>query len=109
MLHANNKGTDQQAHPGSLISTFVIRYLESIVVKHAPCKISMIQLVSVALDAGLRHILFRTLEERFSHIRANMILTLSGILNFSIIPDSLNMHIVDCKVSSSVNTRSLNS
>ena len=36
---ANNKGADQPAHPRSLISAFVIRYLESTVVKLASCKI----------------------------------------------------------------------
>ena len=38
---ANNKGADQPGHPGNLISTFVIRYLERIVVKFAPCKIPL--------------------------------------------------------------------
>ena len=40
-LHANNKGADQPAHERSLISTFVIPYLESIVVDLASCKISI--------------------------------------------------------------------
>ena len=31
LLHANNKSTDQTAHPRSLISAFVIRLLQSIV------------------------------------------------------------------------------
>ena len=29
--NANNKGADQPAHPCSLISTFVVRYLDSII------------------------------------------------------------------------------
>ena len=33
LLHVNTKGADQPAHPHSLISTFVIRYPESIIVK----------------------------------------------------------------------------
>ena len=33
LLYANNKGADQPVHPRSLISTFVIHYLESIVVQ----------------------------------------------------------------------------
>ena len=32
----NNKGADQPAHPRSLISTIVIRYLESTIVQLAP-------------------------------------------------------------------------
>ena len=38
---ANNKGADQTAHPRSLISDFVIRYLETIVAKLVSCKISV--------------------------------------------------------------------
>ena len=38
---ANNTGADQPAHPHSLISTFVIRLLESIISKHAIGEISL--------------------------------------------------------------------
>ena len=38
---ANNEGTDQTAHPRSLISDFAIRYLETIVAKLVSCKISL--------------------------------------------------------------------
>ena len=31
MPYANNKGTDQPAHPRSLISTFVVRCLDSMI------------------------------------------------------------------------------
>ena len=31
MPYANNKGADQPAHPRSLISTFVVRCLDSII------------------------------------------------------------------------------
>ena len=31
MLYANNKGADQPAHPHSLISSFVVRCLDSII------------------------------------------------------------------------------
>ena len=37
---ANNEGTDQTAHPRSLISDFAFRYLETIVAKLVSCKIS---------------------------------------------------------------------
>ena len=33
MPYANNKGTDQAAHPHILISAFVVRYLDSIITK----------------------------------------------------------------------------
>ena len=38
---ANNTGTDQPAHPRSMNSAFVIRFLESIVCKLAAGKISI--------------------------------------------------------------------
>ena len=38
---ANNEGTDQTAHPRSLISDFAFRYLETIVAKLVSCKISL--------------------------------------------------------------------
>ena len=48
----NNKGADQPVHPRRLISAFVIRFLESIISKHASRKISMFWLVSVAGETG---------------------------------------------------------
>ena len=41
LLYANNTGADQPAYPCSLVSAFVIRYLESRVIKLFPCKISI--------------------------------------------------------------------
>ena len=38
---ANNKGTDQPAHQCSLISAFVIRFLESIISKLATSEMSI--------------------------------------------------------------------
>ena len=50
---ANNKGTDQPAHPRSLISTFVIRLLESIVSRLAASNILIFILVIAAEQGGL--------------------------------------------------------
>ena len=50
-MFANNKGADQPMH--SLISAFVIRLLESIISKFATSEFSILQLVSVAEEAGL--------------------------------------------------------
>ena len=50
---ANNKGADQPAHPRRLLSTFVIRCLESIISKLASNEISIFQLVSVVEETGL--------------------------------------------------------
>ena len=44
---------EQHRHPRSLISAFVIRFLESIIRKLASGEISLFQLVSVAEEAGL--------------------------------------------------------
>ena len=38
---ANNTGAEQPAHPGSLISAFVIRFLESVICKLATGEISI--------------------------------------------------------------------
>ena len=55
MLHANNKGADQPAHPRSLISAFGIRCLDSIpaISVVSVCKISSLKLVPTAEQASL--------------------------------------------------------
>ena len=51
--YMNNKGADQPAQPRSLISTFVVRYLNSIIPILSKFKISRLELASVAEQAGL--------------------------------------------------------
>ena len=41
LVFANNKGADQPAHPRSLLSTFVIGILKSIISKLATSEISI--------------------------------------------------------------------
>ena len=53
MPYANNKGADQPAPPRSLISTFVVRCLDSIVPLVSISEISSLYLASVAVQAGL--------------------------------------------------------
>ena len=48
LSYANKKYVDQAAHPHSLISTFVVRYLHSIIPLPEASKISRPQLVSAA-------------------------------------------------------------
>ena len=62
---ANNKGADQPAHPRSLISTFVFRFLECIISKLASREISTFKLVSVAEQAGLNPTLWETRKTGF--------------------------------------------
>ena len=50
---ANNKGADQPKHPCSLISTFIVRCLESMICLLAISKVSRFQLASVTEQAGL--------------------------------------------------------
>ena len=62
---ANNKGTDQLAHPRSLIRAFAIYKLNSIAFKPAPSVTSLFYLVSVAEKAGLCMILSETVKTGF--------------------------------------------
>ena len=59
----NNTGADQPAHPCSLISTFVILFLESIICKLATGEISIFQLVSE--ETGLKLALSETPKTGF--------------------------------------------
>ena len=52
-MFANNKGVDQPAHPRSLISAFVIRFLGSKIIQLAASELSIFKLVSVAEQDGL--------------------------------------------------------
>ena len=74
MPYANNKGADQPAHPHSLISTFVVRCVDSIIPILAKSKISRLWLVSVAEQAGLSLTWSQTPEDRFSHDVAHLFL-----------------------------------
>ena len=55
MPYANNKGADQPAHPRSLISTFVVRCLDSKMPLVSISEISRLWLVAVAEQTGLSH------------------------------------------------------
>ena len=62
---ANNKGTDQPAHQRSLISAFVIRFLESTIYNLATREIPIFQLVSVDNETGLSLALSETTKTGF--------------------------------------------
>ena len=62
---ANNTGADQPVHPRSLISAFVIRFLESITSRLATSEISLFLLVSVAEETGLSPALSETPKTGF--------------------------------------------
>ena len=60
--YANNKDTDQPAHPRSLISVFVIRCPDNIMPLVSLSEITSLLLASVAAQT-----LVENPEERFSH------------------------------------------
>ena len=62
---ANNKGADQPAHPRSMISTFVICLLKSIISRLATSEISLLYLVSVAEETSLSLALLETPKTGF--------------------------------------------
>ena len=75
MSYANNKGADQPVHPRSLISTFVVRCLDSVSLDSI-AEISRLQLASVAAQAGLCLAWSETLEDTFCRVVAHYFLFL---------------------------------
>ena len=75
MHYANNKGADQPAHPRSLISTFVVRCLDSMICILAISRVSRFYLASVAEQAGLNFTWSKIPEDMFSRDVAQMIPT----------------------------------
>ena len=65
MPYANNKGADQPAHPHSLISSFVVHCLESIMPLVSISEISSHYLASVTAQAGLSLLWSQTPETGF--------------------------------------------
>ena len=72
MSYANNKGADQPAHPRSLISTFVIRCLDSVMSLVSVTKISNLMLASVGEQAGLSLTWSETPKDTVSRDEARM-------------------------------------
>ena len=70
MPYANKKGADP-AHPRSLISTFIVRYLDSMIL--AISEVSRFQLVSVAEQTGLNLIWSKIPLDTFLRDLAQMI------------------------------------
>ena len=66
---ANNTGADRPAHLRSLVSTFVIRFLESFICKLATGEISIFLIVSVTEETGLNLALTETPKTGFLAIR----------------------------------------
>ena len=67
MSYANNKGTDQPAHPRSLISAFVVRCQDRMIPLVHISEISRFRLVCVAEQVSLCLAWSETPEDTFSH------------------------------------------
>ena len=67
--YANNNGADQLAHPRSLISAFVVRFLDSIIPLVSISKISRIKLASV-IEQTIWVLPGQKPEDRFSRDEA---------------------------------------
>ena len=74
MPYANNKDADQPAHPRSLISTFVVRCLDSKISILAISKVSRFQLASIAEQAGLNVTWLKITEDTFSRDVAKILM-----------------------------------
>ena len=66
MTYANNKGADQPVHPRCLISTFVVRCLDSMICILAISKVSRYKLTSVVEQADLNLTWSKIPEDTFS-------------------------------------------
>ena len=73
MPYANDKGTDQPAHPRSLISTFVVRRLDSIIPLLTIAEISRPQLVEDRFSC-------QTPKDRFSCDKAHRKVNSVGVV-----------------------------
>ena len=75
MPYANNKGPDQPVHPCSLISTFIVPYLDSIMPPVFISEITSLQLTSKAVQADLCPTWSQNSADRFSRGMAHMYLS----------------------------------
>ena len=74
--YANNKGADQPTHSHSLISAFVVRCLDSIILLVSTSEISSLYLASVDAQAGLSFTWLQTLKTGFVATRFILFSTL---------------------------------
>ena len=73
MSYEDNNGADQPAHLRSLISTFVVRCLDSVMSLYSISEISGLMLAPVAEQVSLSLTWSETPEDTFSHDEAQMI------------------------------------
>ena len=78
--YANNKGVDQPAHPRSLISTFVVHSLDSILSLVSVSEILRLWLSSVSEQARFKSTLVANPEDGFSRDEAHVLVDMMDIL-----------------------------
>ena len=83
--YANNKGTDQPAHPRSPISAFVVHCLDSIISLDSIAEISRLQLASIAEQASLSLTWSETPEDTFCRVMAHVV----SVFTIHCSPDSV--------------------
>ena len=71
MAYVNNKGTDQPGHPCSLISTFVVHFLDSIIT--STCYIQTFKTRFCSWAGGFESYQVENPEDRFSRDKAHII------------------------------------
>ena len=74
MSYANNEGADQPALPCSLISTFIVHCLDSLMSLVSVAKLSGLMLASVAEQASLSLTWSETPKDTFSHDEAHIVM-----------------------------------
>ena len=72
MSYKNNKGAHQPVHPRGLISTFVVRWIDSVMSLVSVTQISSLLLASVAEQASLSLTWSETPEDTFCHDEAQL-------------------------------------
>ena len=96
-----NKGADQPAHSRSLISTFVVRCLDSMICILAISKGSRFYVASVGEQAGLNLTCSKIHEDTFSRDVAQMT---NGLVLFATI-DECTWHIWDKRLRKHINLK----
>ena len=81
IIYANNKGADQPLRIRSLISTVIVRCLDSMICILAISRVSRFQLASVAEQAGFNHTWSKISGDTFSHDVAQLSLTKKNLMS----------------------------
>ena len=83
--YANNKGADQHAHPRSLISAFVVRWLDSIISLDSIAEISRFYLAFVAAQTSWCLAWSQTPEDTFCRVVVHVLIASKAVGNTELI------------------------